>query len=71
MEISLWFTLIPFVSSKHNRAPALAKIRLQSILIDFYTDFLLIKNRLCVTQLDTKMDNIGILYSSEKIDFIV
>ena len=45
---------------------ALAKIRLQSIIIDFYTDFIPVKHRLYVTQLDTKMDNIGILYSSEK-----
>ena len=28
---------------KKNRFPALAKIRLQSIIIDFYTDFLLVK----------------------------
>ena len=51
--------------------PTLAKVRLQSIIIDFYTDFLLVKNRLYVTHLDTKMDNIGILYSSEKVNFIV
>ena len=47
------------------------KKRLQSIIIDFYTDFLLVNNRLYVTELDTKMDNIGILHSSDKIDFIV
>ena len=46
--------------------PALAKLRLQSIIIDFHTDFLLVKNLLYATQLDTKMDIIGILYSSEK-----
>ena len=54
-KMIIWF----IISSKRFQVPALAKI-------DFYTDFLLVKNRLYVTQLDTKMDNIGILYSSEK-----
>ena len=44
----------------------LAKNKIAINYNKFYTDFLLVKNRLYVTQLDTKRDNIGILYSSEK-----
>ena len=46
------------------KQPALAKLWFQWVLIHFYTDFLLLK--INFTQLDTKMDNIGILNGSNQ-----